>query len=475
MSDTGESSKAVVVLGVGPIPPENPPRLHAPGLRLWTLARFLAGRGHDVAVAMVGFGGGQPESGPPGQQEDDALSAPLLPHGIKCYHLPYNIALAAKNVRRIAEQHRARCVVSTTDFMNLVAATARVAVPLWLDFMGQPMAERQLLADVCGSDEGLLGQWEYVVPSLLAGDRFSVCSERQRYMMLGELGAVGRLNRHTVNVNLVETLVPFHLFDEKIAHTRTVLRGSLVGANDFVVLWSGGYNTWADVETLFRGIEYAMARERRMVFVSTGGAIPGHDERTFEHFRRLVETSANRDRYKLCGWVPTDDVQNYYLESNVAVNVDRWTVEGLVGYRTRILDWIMAGLPVVTTALSELVEELASRGFVTTFRIGDPDDLGEKLLALARDCSEASERTAKARDYLQTRLDPAVALAPLAAWVESPQPAPDLPAPHERPNLPFVCPQNSLAQLHCAALRSHTTGSATAPAKKRWWERLLGC
>lgn len=460
-------SKTVLVLGVGPIPPEKPPRLHAPGLRLWSLARFLVEQGYEVVIGMVGFAGqNEDPTKTPTTQGEDTLVPESFPDNIIAYRLPYQIEIATKRVRAIEARHSPRCVVSTTDFMNLIAVTASLPVPLWLDFMGQPMPERQLLADVYGSDEGLRSQWEYVVPSLLAGDRFSVCSHRQRYMLLGELGAVGRLNRHTARENLAEVLLPFHLFDTKFQHTRDVLRGLCVRGDDFVVLWTGGYNTWTDVETLHQGLELAMAQHPRIVFVSTGGAIPGHDDQTFGRFCGLVEKSPNRNRYKLCGWVSTDDVQNYFLESNIALNVDRWSIEGQVGYRTRILDWIMAGLPVVTTPLCELSQELADHSYVTTFRVGDPQDLSIRLAALAVDCADAMARTAKAREYLREKLNPAVALAPLAAWVADPRPAPDLPPPEQRSKLPLCCPENSLAHLHRATLTSGARG-------KRFWTRLL--
>lgn len=461
-------TKCILVLGVGPTPPEKPARLHAPGLRLWTLARFLSLQGYEVVMAMVGFAGGNGESSAAPASRNTTDAAPDFHLGeIPCYRLPYSIESAAHRIRAIADRSKPRCVVSTTDFMNLAAATARLSVPLWLDFMGQPMTERQLLADVYESDEGLRGQWEYVLPSLLAADRISVCSHRQRYMMLGELGAVGRLNRHTAKTNLVEVLVPFHLFETKFEHTRTVLRQTCVRADDFVVLWSGGYNTWADVDTLFAGLEGAMAQHPRIVFVSTGGEIPGHDHRTFGRFRQMVEQSPNRHRYKFCGWVPTEDVPNYYLESNAALNVDRWSVEGQVGYRTRLLDWIWAGLPVVTTVLCELSETLAAQNFVTPFRIGDAQDLSIKLAALAVDCSAALEQTARARQYLKTHLDPVRALAPLAEWVANPQPAPDLPPPHARPGSPLCSPENSLAQWQQSALTS-------LGRKPRFWTRWLG-
>ena len=39
-------------------------------------------------------------------------------------------------------------------------AAARLKIPIWMDYFGDPMAERQMLALRQGSDEGLAAQWE---------------------------------------------------------------------------------------------------------------------------------------------------------------------------------------------------------------------------------------------------------------------------------------------------------------------------
>ena len=62
-----------------------------------------------------------------------------------------------------------------------------------------------------------------------------------------------------------------------------------IDADAFVLLWSGSFNTWCDVDTLFTGIERAMERLPSLVFLSTGGEVRGHDEvrtRTFARSSR---------------------------------------------------------------------------------------------------------------------------------------------------------------------------------------------
>ena len=64
---------------------------------------------------------------------------------------------------------------------------------------------------------------------------------------IGELGVMGRMNQYTFLEPLV-THIPIAWNPETpyVPHTRR--------KNDpFIILFSGGYNLWCDVETLFRG------------------------------------------------------------------------------------------------------------------------------------------------------------------------------------------------------------------------------
>ena len=66
--------------------------------------------------------------------------------------------------------------------------------------------------------------------------------------------------------------------------TRKIIRGGLIPDDAFVIFYSGGYNTWTDVETLFAALDQLMADYPQMYFVSTGGKIEGHDDLTYSRF-----------------------------------------------------------------------------------------------------------------------------------------------------------------------------------------------
>jgi len=463
----------LLVMGVGPIAPEKPRRLMAPGLRTWSFAEYLAQSGHEVVLVEALFGGG-----------DIRVCYPVaqfsLPHGVQLWHVVFHVQHVAAACRRLHEEKRFDAAIATTDLMCAALAEARLSCPIWLDFNGHPMAERQMLAALHGNDAGLRDQWNLVVPCLLAGDRFSTCSTPQRHALLGELAVAGRLNERTAALDFVHSLPPV-MPSLDLKPTGPAVRGKAVPNDAFIVLWTGGYNTWTDVDTLFEGLAMAMGREARLYFVSTGGAIEGHDDRTYRRFESLIAASPFRERFVLSGWVELDEVKNYYAEANVAVNIDADTVEGRLGHRNRVTEWIMAGTPVISTALSEITRNLAGEDAMTAFAIGDAAALRDALLAHAADPALGARQNARARDYLARRHAPGVVYRPLAAWAANPAPAPDLPPPEQRgPGRPWGPAGQLAARLEemwrrppGAGKKPFGFGLGIKPRIERWIRKMV--
>ena len=442
-----QRSRRILLCGIGPLPVSNPDRLYAPGLRVWGFARAILAAGCTVDLLEVRFG------------KDTVAGTGARFHRLRLdtakietttEDLPS--APPPELVARVLAASSYDAMVSTTDVMNDACALQKGDIPFWCDFNGHPMAERQSLAACYGSDEGIADQWDMILPSLLRGDRFSTCSDAERLALIGELGACGRLNRLTDGCDGVVSLPPAAVFAEFLTSTRNVLRPHIVPNDAFVVLWTGGYNTWSDPDTLAKGLVDAMQRESRIHYVSTGGAIEGHDDRTFARFKAAIESSSVRDRCHFVGWVATQDVSAYYRESDVAVNCDRRTLDGELGFRNRILDWVSAGLPVVTTDLCELTHDLSGRGLIDTFEIGDAQGLADCLVRLAHGQREAlRERAARGREYILDRHCPERIYASLVAWVCAPERAPDLVASGARiSGVPFAFPDNPLARRRAA-------------------------
>jgi len=428
-------SKRILLVGVGPAPDPNAERLYAPALRLWAMTHTLLRAGHHVLVAEAGFG---EEAGEESSRDGasasaaggrDAFARPRIARvDLRWQHadLPLTPDLAAQGMREIAAEFRPDAIVTTTDVMALAAARSRLSVPLYVDYFGEPMAERQAQGAVHDSDAALYDAWAYLLPVLLRADRFSVCSKPQRYALLGQLGAAGRLNRHTCYHDLVDVIPQGLSYESHIQPSGTFdLRGKVVPPEATVVLFLGGYNTWVDENGLFAAMEEAMSLDPTIHYVSTGGAIEGHNTVTFERFRTMVENSRFRHRFHFLGWIPTYQVGDVCDQANIALNLDRWTHEAEFGLRNRIYLWMVLNTAVVTTALSEEIRMFADRKLVRAVPCGDPHAVSTAVLDLARHPDARALMTRRAQDFIVNEYSFERLMKPLRDWAESPSLAPD--------------------------------------------------
>lgn len=467
----------VLVLGVGPLPIDPTERLHAPGIRVWHLATVINSHHHSVVVGTIEFGDFR-----------DNPNASFIPKQesvgdrMTVCRFQYHSQRTPEALATLHERCHFDCVVATTDIMNDLAARIPVRLPLWLDYLGDPFAERQLQAATYDNDASLLDLWKVMLRALLHGDRFSVASTPQKYALVAQLGLAGRLNQFTAGHDLV-SVIPnsSRIMKERPIHRRGSVKGYLIPIQSFLVLWAGGYNTWMDPETLFYGLEQAIRQDPSIYFVSVGGEIPGHDNVTFNKFRALCDASECQNHFVFLGWVPPDEVPNYYLQADAAINVDLSCYEAELGTRTRLVDWLEYEIPVLTTALCEPAKLLAEKKLIEAFDPGSPASLANALLSIVKDPTRARERARLAKAFFDSLFDETSVFAPLLSWVEHPTFAPDrrIPAPWFKvanATTPLI-PDNEIARRHfewLGKLESAVRAGVRKAPSKSIWRRLLG-
>lgn len=407
----------VVVFGIGPMRWEQSTRLFALPLRTWHVASTLARDGHEVLLFSMrtsAFEGWPPEK------------VTLVERGgVRVYsvseHLVYERPdwLEAK-IRAFAPD----CVIGVNKDPASAAVGFVGELPFWADVNGDPMAEAQSKAQATGTDL-LTGEfYRRFLPVLMRADAFSTCSGAQRAALIGQLSMIGRLTAKNAGYELVHA-IPNSIGDEDLRLLSAIERRPRRPDEPFVVLWSGGYNTWCDPALLFDVLERAMREEPLLRFVSTGGAIGGHYDDGYEAFRARVARSPHADRYHLAGWVQTAELPAYYGDAHAAILTDRFGYEGALGARTRMLDWLAAGLPIVCTRLSEISHELEREGAALCAECGDAEGLAAHVVRLARDPELAVSMGELGRRHVASRLRAGPTLRALRAWASAPARAPD--------------------------------------------------
>jgi glycosyltransferase involved in cell wall biosynthesis len=412
----------VLVAGLCPLPFENVLRTFGPGIRTWQFAWSLARAGHDVRLLAMRAPGAYEGGAPP-------LAAERR-EGIHIERLSDVAFFDGGTIRRAIRDTRPEALVGATFHGSAAIAGARSPLPFWGDEFGHAMAEAQAKASVEGRNWPVAFAWNLLRPVLLAADRLSVVSERQRYAAVGELGAVGRLTAETCGYEFT-AVIPCALVPADAAPPASppapgrAVRGRLVPEEAFVVLWSGGFNVWSDAETVARGLDAAMEGNPRVHLVATGGAIPGLDASTWEWFRDWARRSPHRGRLHLEGWVPAERVAAYVAEADLGILADRPIYEGLLGSKNRIVQWMGSGLPVVYNRLGDLGDLLEERRLGLTFPPGDAAALAERLAWAAGHGAELREMAGRAREVARRELTFEATTRPLLEWAAAPRRAPD--------------------------------------------------
>lgn len=296
---------------------------------------------------------------------------------------------------------------------------------------------------------------------LVRGDYFVCASDKQRDLWLGFLAALGRVNPKTYEddptLRRLIDVVPFGLPDEAARHTRGALRGVVpgIGPDDDVVIWGGGLYDWFDPLTLIRAVDKArVARPRvRLYFLGTRHPKPDIEESgVAAEARRLSDALGLTDVHVFFndGWVAYHDRQNYLMEADVGVSLHHENLEATYSFRTRILDYLWVGLPIVATAGDGFAQIIAAEGIGTVVPGEDVDAVAGALVDLLSDRRARAQCRARAL-AVAARFRWSVLLEPLVAFCAEPHGAPDHPRwPGEgtAPPPPAVAPsgRNGLGQ-----------------------------
>jgi glycosyltransferase involved in cell wall biosynthesis len=233
---------------------------------------------------------------------------------------------------------------------------------------------------------------------LRTGDAFVCASERQRDLWLGALLQAGRVDheRYAGDPSLrgLIDVVPFGIPVQPPSAGEPVLKGVVPGIaeDDRVLLWPGGIWNWFDPLTVIDAVaELARTRDDvRLVFLGLRHPNPHVPAmRTAQLAIARAEELGLRDRvvFFLEDWVPYEQWGTYLLEADLGVSAHFDDLESRFAFRTRVLDCLWAGVPVVTTVGDTLGDLVERRGLGRGVPVGDKDAWVSALASLLDDAN----------------------------------------------------------------------------------------
>ena len=384
------------------------PAMAGVGIRFWEMARHL-GRRHEVRLAF------------PNETRELAECPPLTEAQVVRYDLGNLAALGRWSEAVVLHAH-----VSNLYFHCVNPGEARpLVVDLYDPFPIENLNYFTVLGDGPYRHDRVTFERQ-----LRQGDLFLCSSPEQRLFYLGMLYALGRLNPETyfadfTLANLVRE-VPFGIALPEATPAVTpapLLRGVVPGIGpEDPILFFGGIYDWYDPMLLLAILPALMARfpALRVVFSANPNA-QWTPQGTYAEVLAVAREAGWLDRHVFfVPWVAAGERFQLYRESTVAVVLHRRRFEAEISMRTRVLDFLGAGLPVVATEGGTMSRLLAEEGMGRVVPEGDGAALTEALSALLSSPQNRADLAARGRAWAARR-DWDTVLAPLAGFLDAPR------------------------------------------------------
>jgi glycosyltransferase involved in cell wall biosynthesis len=382
-------------------------RMAGPAIRAVELARVLA-REHDVTLAA------------PRELAPDASEARTRPDGVTLLDAGFS------DYERLVEAARDHDVVVAQELPpTLLGRLAELPARLVLDLYNP------IVIEVLEAVAARTARAQRRIQGLIAARALAQCavadlvlcaSERQRDLWLGGMALGGLIElgayRRDPSLRSLVEVVPFGIPEAPPPEPTGAIRAAFpaIGERDRVLLWAGGIWGWLDAATPIRAV--ARLEGAHLVFMGIGR--PGLEQTGQEQFARRArelaraeDVEAERVHFNE-GWVPYAERGAWLAEADLGVSAHHDHLEARFSFRTRILDYLWAGLPVVTSSGDALGDLVAARGLGRAVAPDDVDGFAEACAALLHDSTEY--------DAIRGRI---AEVRPSLAWSEAARPLVD--------------------------------------------------
>jgi GT2 family glycosyltransferase/glycosyltransferase involved in cell wall biosynthesis len=389
-------------------------RMAGPAIRAWHMAEVLSGE-HDVRLISLNHHGSGSCSGQPAEFDVRQVTPSSIGPELAWAQLV------------VLQGHVLEQIPSLKTSSHIVIVD--IYDPMHLEQLeqGRDLGDDQRARVVDAVTTVLTTQ-------LRRGDFFLCASERQRHFWLGHLAAIGRLSPTVYDADPTTrsllAVAPFGLSGKPPQRTGSGLRDSLgFGPREKVVLWAGGVYSWFDPLTLLHAVHALRTEhpELRLVFLGMRHPNPDVPEMGMAgQARRLAETLGLTGKQVFFNeaWVPYADRQNWLLDADAGVTTHFEHVETTFAFRTRVLDYLWAGLPIVTTDGDAFAELVVAEELGVVVPAEDPAALGAALQRILYEEAFAAGCRERIAAVAQRYTWDAV-LAPLVEFCRHPRPAAD--------------------------------------------------
>ena len=334
--------------------------------------------------------------------------------------------------------------ISDRYFDALELGNLSTGPPLVVDLYDPFLIENLQYTDILG-DEIYYRDRKVLFKQLARGDFFLTSSDAQRLYYLGILTGIGRLSpqiyHQDTTLRSFIDVAPFGIrpiSEEILANLSGKLKGVVPGITpDDLVLFFGGIYDWYDPMPLLDVLDEVFKKipKLRVIF-----SINPNQETTpqgrFREIQAFSNTKGWTGRYVFfIPWFAYKDRFSYLCDVDLAVCLHKSSLETDLSFRTRILDYMNLGIPIISTEGGEAGRILKQANAGILISPGNKITLKEALIRLLNSQDERIAIGKKGQQWVRRQMTWGKSLAPLKAFCAHPRRMPygqDICCPNSR-------------------------------------------
>ncbi len=225
------------------------------------------------------------------------------------------------------------------------------------------------------------------IEALLRADVILCASERQKDLFTGASMALNRLNpgaQAVLGEREFIRIVPFGI-EENEPPARGSLRGKApgYGVDDEVLIWGGGIWDWFDPLGIINAVHILKETRPNIRLHFLGVKHPNRHIPFPKKAREaiaLAEKLGLKDKHVFFGeWVEASERGKYLSDADLGVSFHRTGFETRYSFRTRLMDYLWAELPMVVSSGDDIGKEFVSAGLGEAVADNSPEIIADAV------------------------------------------------------------------------------------------------
>ncbi len=376
MSET--KNKKVLILSDGPVPAPEHSKVEGGGLRCWGLAKGILANKQNIEVTVAYNT----------TYKQDDFTQEYQGVNIRTWDEPTLVNLLKEFDTIIVSYCMGNLSVSVAEAVSPdQQLVLDCYVPIYVEMSARKSVNIEEEYEAFNFE---LDRWAAV---LRRGDVFICANDAQKSFYEGVLGAVGRINPVTYGQDLIK-VVPYGIYKEEATAKTQPITKLLNNKKSLKVLWFGGIYPWFDLTQLIEAIaKVSKNMPCELIIVGAKNPFNNHPDfiAKYESLVSFIKDNKYENIIHVVDWINFNDRADWYLDSDVVVVVNEEGPENKLAWRTRLVDFVWADLPILTNGGDPLGEMLINNNAAMRLKGLSASDIENSIREIAKDKKRVAE------------------------------------------------------------------------------------